>query len=177
MTVEKRAQMQFASRQNPDENGEIVLWDDETVQIVPSATLREKICLLSGDAETASVKWGVSLLMGLAAVGGLLFWRGRRPAGYALFGTAAVTGVGAALVRRGARALPGTLLEPHPVAAVTLLPEAAGALNVQMNGDWPGKLALKFEDGDYDPGEALAFQALVDQAKERAWNGRTATTA
>ena len=174
--MEKRAQMQFASRENPDENGEIVLWDDNTVQIVPSATLREKICLLSGDAETASVKWGVSLLMGLAAGGGLLFWRGSRPAGYALFGTAVATGVGAALVRRGARALPRTLLEPHPVTAVNLLPDAAGALSIQMNGDWPGKLALKFEDGDYDPGEAHTFQTLVDQVKERTWNGRTATT-
>ena len=88
-----------------DSGGELILFDDGTVQLLPSDRLRDILMDVSEQVSSGAVKWGASLVVGLAAAGAALMWRGKRSGGFAVFAAAAAAGLGAFALRRNAEGI------------------------------------------------------------------------
>jgi hypothetical protein len=158
--------MQFAERDNPTAGGELALRADHRVQFVPSPALRKDLDRLVDAVDSVSLKWGTSLIVGLAAVGAGLFLRGRRGAAYGLFGASAVTGAAAYAARGYAHTLAPWLLSPLPLDQVRIARHAAsGGIRVVLDAGGLRKMVALISPSDFDPVEGDNFLRAISRAR------------
>ena len=154
------ATLAFADPHKPQDSGKIVLYADQTVQFVPSPALRAGLARTLARVDEAGQKWGASLLVGLAAIAMACLWRGKRSAGWALFGASGLAGVGAVALRRGAASLPAALLARRPLSQVTITPQADGGLRVVINGGGWRRLVIPVGPEAVRVADREAFMAV-----------------
>jgi hypothetical protein len=143
----------------PFAGGELLLRADRTLQVVPTEALRERHRQFAAGADETALKWGTSLVVGLAAVGAAAYTKGWRPIGWAFFGLSGLTGIFGRQIRRAAQDWITTAFAPHPLEKAHLTAEADGALQVQIVGSptsppW----TLRLEPGEYDLEAAAPFR-------------------
>jgi hypothetical protein len=158
-----------ASSQSASTGSEFVLWEDTTAQFVLSAEQQGKLMGFFAAADDQTLKWGTTLIVGLAAVGGTLVYRGRRVGGYAFLGASGVTGVGANVLRRFLRRFQATFAEPFPADELTVQTEPeTGALTLtrRLPGARHGSYTVKLQLGEFDAAEADAFITALAKVKK-----------
>jgi hypothetical protein len=161
------ARLRFANPRKPDEGGEFLLRSDNTVLFTPSPALFAQSDRLLRRVDEAMLKWGVSLVFGLAAVGAVLFVRDRRRAAGGLFVTAGATGLLAAAARRGAHSLRPLLFQPLPVREVYVWRrEGAGNITFALRGSGLRKMIVSLRADEFDAAEGKAFVRAVIRARE-----------
>lgn len=143
----------------PFAGGELLLIADRTLQVVPTEALRERHRHFAEAADETALKWGASLVIGLAAVGAAAYTRGWRPVGWAFFGLSGFSGLFGRSIRRSARDWSTVAFTPHPLEKAVLTTEADGALQVVIAGSpntppW----TLRLDPGEFDPSAAIAFR-------------------
>jgi hypothetical protein len=112
------------------------------------------------------LKWGISLVFGLAAVGAVFFQRDQRNAASGLFVTAGATGLLAAAARQGARSLRPLLFEPQPLRDVHVWwKEGSGNIILALNGSGLRKMVVTISAGEFDAAEGEAFVRALTAAK------------
>jgi hypothetical protein len=164
-TVPVIATLTFTDPRDPEAAGQIALRGDRLLQFVPSPALSSQLDKFVDLAQDAGLKWGTSLVVGLAALGTAAFWKGRRGAAYGLFAAAGLMGVGAFTGRRYARALEAWLLEPMPLEQVRIADDpATGGLRVILNGGGLRRLILQIGPKEFDRSEAEAFMTALYRA-------------
>jgi hypothetical protein len=143
----------------PFAGGELLLRSDRTLQVVPTEALRERHRQFAEAADETALKWGTSLVVGLAAVGAAAYTHGWRPVGWAFFGLSGLSGLFGRSIRRAAQDWNTAAFAPHPLAKALLTTEADGALQVVIAGSpntppW----TLRLEPGEFDPSAATVFR-------------------
>lgn len=155
----------FADANDASSSGEIVLRDDGRIQFVPSAALRKGLDKVVDRVDTGGLKWGTTLVVGLAALGAGLFRRGSRSAAYTVFAASGLTGVGAFAARRYVRSLEDWLLSPLPLDQVQITPDvASGGIRVYLNGGGMRKLVAVISPTDFNRADADAFLLALKSA-------------
>jgi len=164
-TVPVLAVLGFVDPNKPEASGQIALRADRKVQFVPSPSLSRQLERFVDGVDDVGLKWGTSLVAGIAALGATAYWRGRRSTAYGLFATAALTGVAAFAGRRLVRSLEVWLLSPLPVEQVLVSDDAkTGGLRVTLNGGGIRRLIVQIGPGEFDRAEAETFMTALYRA-------------
>jgi hypothetical protein len=160
------ARLRFANPHKPDEGGEFLLRADDTVLFTPSPKLHGQFRRLLTRVDQTTLKWGVSLVFGLAAVGAVLYLRDRRKAAGGLFVTAGATGLLAAAARQGAISLGRILFEPQPLRDVRVSrKEDSGNITLALNGSGLRKMVVTIGADEFEAAEGAAFVRAVAAAR------------
>lgn len=146
--------------------GEWVLLDNGLVQLMPSPELRTRVEEMAEGVGDAALKWGASLVVGLAGLGAFLYLRGKRPAGWALFGLSGAAGLLAGAVRGGALRIDQAMFGPHPARITDLkhLENGGIAIGVKSETSLP-PWTITLSPDQFDRGEAERFVQAVDMFK------------
>jgi hypothetical protein len=116
MTLQDAAvvsRLPFGIPDSPSTQGELVLFSDATVQMVPAAAQVAEFEAFTGGIEEKAVAWGSSLIVGLGTVGALLWMRNKRGAAWAALGASGLAGVLSGMARRQAGQINRSLLGRH----------------------------------------------------------------
>jgi len=160
------ARLRFANPYKSDEGGEFLLRSDDTVLFTPSPKLHGQFRRLLTRVDQTTLKWGVSLVFGLAAVGAVLYLRDRRKAAGGLFVTAGATGLLAAAARQGAISLRRILFEPQPVRDVRVWrKEDTGNITLALNGTGLRKMVVTIGVDEFEAAEGATFVRAVAAAR------------
>lgn len=147
--------LQFRTR---DGEGQITLYADRTVQVTVPPALRRELDALTDNAQLSSVKWGASLIVGLATLGALFRLRRRHTLSGMLFALSGASGVLARRAKREAERWPRQAFAPVPAGQVTLTPDSSGKLVVHLRLAPPAPpYTLTLAPGEFDPNEARRF--------------------
>jgi hypothetical protein len=146
----------------PFAGGELLLCADRTLQVVPTDALRQQHRAFAQTTDDKALKWGTSLVVGLAAAGTAAYMRGWRPVGWAFFGLSGLSGVLGRNVRRAAQNWETIAFEPHPLDKVMLSPEPDSALRLELAGSTDAPpWTLRLEPGEFDAAAANRFLRAV----------------
>ena len=107
------ARLPFGDPCSPATQGELLLFGDRTVQMVPSPETIAEFEAFTGGIQEKAVSWGSSLIVGLAAVGSLLWLRGKRGAAWGAFGASGIAGALSGAARRQSGQINRSLLRRH----------------------------------------------------------------
>jgi hypothetical protein len=156
----------FRGSSDYDNGGEWVLLDTGMLELIPAPEFRAKVGQFTDKVDDAALKWGASLVAVLAAIGAFLFTKGKRTAGWALFGLSGGTGLLARSARNSARQFETALFRPHPLKDIHIVWGERGELRFEVTGIVNGpRWTLKLAAGDYDAEEAARFLAAVEAAR------------
>lgn len=140
-----------------DDQGEVTLHKDGTVRLHAGEGLRNRLLRTADRVDQAALLYGATAFMGIAALGTTLVLKRRRTVGFVTLALAGLTALGASGVRVAAKRAPllfDTLFEKEDVQAHIA---GDGALTVTLAGKpWRG-ITLRFEIGEFDPGQAARF--------------------
>ena len=156
-SVGVRAVLPFHHPEKSSLTGQIVLRDDGMLQLVPSPALRRDWERTASRIDQGALKWGTSLVVGLAAVGTALFWRRQRGPAYAVFAASGLSGAGAFAARYLVRSLDSFVLLPVPREQVRITPDLSGGLRILIDGGGVKKFLIPMTANQFDPGKADAF--------------------
>lgn len=160
------ASLHFSDPGDTVGGGQIVLGADNQLRLVPSSALRRSLEALSHGVAENSLKWGTSLVVGMAALGAGLFLRGKRGRAFGLFAVSGLSGAGAYALRSYARSLEPWLLGPLPLASVQITNDTADrAIRIVLNGGGLKKLVVSIGMNEYDPEEADTFLLALSRAR------------
>ena len=152
------SRLHFGNPEVPGTQGELILFADGTMQMVPSAETVSEFHGFTGSIQEKAVAWGSSLIVGLGAVGGLFWLRGRRGMAWAAFGASAISGVLSGVARRQAGQINLSLLNRHRLGeTASIQPSRSGGIIFSVCEPnlppWSVTLGLS----DFDPVAAKEF--------------------
>ena len=150
------ARLPFGDPDSPATQGELLLFGDRTVQMVPSPETVAEFEAFTGGIQEKSVSWGSSLIVGLVAIGVLLWLRGKRAAAWGAFGASGIAGVVSGIARRQIGQINQSLVRRHRLgetAIVYLSREDGLVFSVQEPNLPPWSITLEPDDFDSDVAE------------------------
>jgi hypothetical protein len=156
------ARLPFGDPNSPATRGELFLFSDGTVQMIPAAETVAEFEAFTGGIQNKAVAWGSSLIVGLGAIGGLLWLKGKRGVAWGAFGASGVAGILSGAARRQAGQINRSLLSRHRVGeTASVQPSRSGGLIFSVREPNMPSWSVTLGPGDFDPGEAAAFLRLL----------------
>jgi uncharacterized membrane protein len=107
------ARLPFGNIDYPATQGELLLFADGTVQMLPSMATIAEFEAFTGTTKHQIVAWGSSLIVGFAAVGCLLWLRGKRGVAWSALGASGVVGILSGAAQRQTGQITRSLLGRH----------------------------------------------------------------
>lgn len=160
------ARLGFQRLDAPEEAGEVVLRSDGTIQILPTPALRERLSEFAAKVDLTALKWGSSAIVGIATVGAGFYLKGWRPLAYATLALSGATGLVARSARKAAQEWADTVLSPHPLSRVRIMPEAQDLRFDIAAGTGPlMRGAFRLHEGEFSLAEAKVFLLAVSKAR------------
>ncbi len=163
--MEALVRLAFASPNDLEKGGEIVLLGDNTLFFVPSDKLLHEMDALESRAGELSLKWGTSLVVGLTAIGAALFVKDRKAWAGTLFGLAGASGAIAYGAKNYAHRLAHFLHTPQKLADVRVSLEPSGDLSFATTAKGLQKITVAISADEFDASDADAFVRAVSQAQ------------
>jgi hypothetical protein len=159
------SRLAFGNVDSPGTQGELILFADGTVQMVPAAATVAEFEAFTGSIQEKAVAWGSSLIVGLGAVGGLLWLRGKRGAAWGAFGASGIAGILSGAARRQAGQINRSLLNRHLLGGTaSVQPSRSGGLIFSVREPNLPPWSVTLGPGDFDADEAAAFLQTASRA-------------
>ncbi|GAB4463790.1 MAG: hypothetical protein OHK0029_33020 [Armatimonadaceae bacterium] len=168
----ERARIDFADPKRPEWHGTLRLRDDRTAHIEVSPALESELHRFTEGVDTQTLKWGASLVVGLAALGAAFYVRRNIKFAWGFFLLSGLSGLVARKTRAETRRWQSRLLSPLPVAEIGLSRQGdIWQLDLLPPNGPPLRGVLRIEtDNLPDPAQALHFQrelATMQSAQEK----------
>ncbi len=152
------SRLHFGNPESPGTKGQLILFADGAIQMVPSAETVSEFYGFTGSIQEKAVAWGSSLIVGLGAIGGLLWLRGRRGAAWGAFGASAVSGILSGAARRQAGQINQSLLNRHCLGeTASIQPSRSGGIIFSVREPNLPPWSVTLGPGDFDPAAAKQF--------------------
>lgn len=152
------ARLPFGDPDFPAAHGELVLFSDATVRMVPAASQIAEFEAFTGGIEGKAVAWGSSLIVGLGAIGALLWMRNKRGGAWAALAASGIAGVVSGMARGQAGQVNQSLLGRHRLGeTATVRASRTGGLifSVREPNLPPWSITLGPDDFDSNAGSAF----------------------
>lgn len=164
--MEAVVRLSFSDPAHPDKGGELVLLGDNRLLFVPSDRVLRELDTLQSRAEETALKWGTSLVVGLAAAGAALFVKNRKPAGFILFGLAAGAAAAAYEARNYAARLASVLHTPQKISDVRIHQnESTGNISFVIEKPGLRKITVTLAADEFRANEGKTFIEAVVRAQ------------
>gem|GEM_PF-3868165 len=162
-----RARLPFADPSHPKRCGELQITQDNSLVLFASPELKEELARFASEFDTLALKWGTSLVTGIAAVGAFCYVREQKPLAYLCFGLSAVTGFVGRSVRGSVRNWESLLFSPIPAKQVRLtLTDDSLRLDFFPPHATPLPGILQLDSREFDFGDAVAFVQEWEKATQ-----------
>jgi len=140
----------------------LALFADASVRLVPSAQTRTEFAAYTEGLDQRAIAWGATTLVGLAALGSLLWYRQRRQGAWALFSMAGLAGVAGAWVRKDADKLLDSLTSRHILGkTATISRTRTGAITYQVRQPGLPPWVVTLAADEFDPEQGDTFLQAV----------------
>jgi hypothetical protein len=158
------SRLAFGNVDFPGTQGELILFADGTVQMVPAEATVAEFESFTGGIQEKAVAWGSSLIVGLGAVGGLLWLRGKRGAAWGAFGASGIAGILSGAARRQAGQINRSLLNRHLLGGTaSVQPSRSGGLIFSVREPNLPRWSVTLGPSDFDPDEVSAFLQMASR--------------
>lgn len=164
------ATLAFGVPELPASEGMLALFADGAVQLWPSDATRAEFDAFTGGVSNQAVAWGASLLVGFAALGGLLWMKRQRGAAWGLFGLSGLSGVAGAFVRAEAERVGASLTARHwlgRTATVTQTRSGGISYAIHEPGMPPWSVTLSPDEFDREQGRTFLTAVAAAAAAAR----------
>ncbi|MES2460607.1 MAG: hypothetical protein V4671_08475 [Armatimonadota bacterium] len=152
------ARLPFGSPDAPGTQGQLLLFADGTLQMVPSYETVAEFESFTGGIREKAVAWGSSLIVGLGAVGGLLWLKGKRGAAWGAFGASGIAGILSGAARRQAGEINHSLLARHRIGeTASVRSSRTGGIIFSVREPNLPPWSVTLGPGDFDPADAAEF--------------------
>ncbi len=152
------AHLPFGDPDSPATQGELLLFGDRTIQMVPSPATVAEFEAFTGSIQEKSVSWGSSLIVGLAAVGVLLWLQGKRGAAWGAFGASGIAGALSGTARHQIGQINQSLLKRHRLGeTATIHLSRGGGLVFSVHEPNLSPWLVTLGPGDFDAASAEPF--------------------
>ncbi|MBC8104132.1 MAG: hypothetical protein H7Z41_16280 [Cytophagales bacterium] len=152
------ARLPFGSPDLLESQGELRLFSDHTVQMAPSAATLTEFETFADGIQQKAVAWGSSLIVGLAAMGGILWLRGKRGGAWGAFGVSGAAGILSGIARRQAGQVTRSLIARHLLGkTATVTRSRSGGLTFLVQGAGLPPWSITLGPDDFEEAQAEAF--------------------
>jgi hypothetical protein len=152
------ARLPFGDGDSVGTQGELFLFSDGTVQMVPSAATVTEFEAFTGSIQEKAVAWGSSLIVGLGAVGAILWLRGKRGVAWGALGASGIAGILSGMARRQAGQINQSLLTRHRLGHTAAVQASrSGGLIFSVREPNLPPWSVTLGPGEFDSSEAAAF--------------------